>query len=248
MNPPRRPFVVAVLAVAFVAAACSGGGGEEASPTPTATSSPSAEAVIDTGEVVRFATPDDVELEGSIYGEGTTGVVLAHMRGRDRSTWAPFAAEAAAAGHHVLAFDFRGYGGSNGERDSSLDVDLIAAVRFLQSRDVSSVVVVGASMGATATINVAAQLDLAGAVAISAPDQFGALPALDVAANVGEPLLVVVAEADQPYADTALEIAAAAPATQLQVFDGNAHGTNLFGSHPDDLSRVLLSFIGDRLG
>ncbi len=95
-------------------------------------------------------------------------------------------------------------------------------------------------------VNVAGQLDLSGAVSISAPAEFLGLPALDVAVNVGEPLLVVAAEDDQPYADAAVGIADRAPASQLIFFDGNAHGTNLFDTHERELTNLLLSFLRDQ--
>ena len=64
---------------------------------------------------------------------GPRGLVLAHMRSRDRSTWDAFATAAAAEGIHVLTFDFRGYGASTGARDTALDTDLAAAVELLRS-------------------------------------------------------------------------------------------------------------------
>ncbi|MEM7287383.1 MAG: alpha/beta fold hydrolase [Actinomycetota bacterium] len=224
-------------------------------PTASATTEPDPEAsaaapdsAADVGtEIVRFTTGDGEQLEATVYGSGPRGLVLAHMRSRDRSTWDAFARTAAAEGLHVLAFDFRGYGGSTGARDTSLDVDLLAAVDLLVSRGADRVVVAGASMGGTAAINVAARADLAGVVSLSAPETFGTLPALDVAADVGEPLLIVTAEGDQPYADTAVALAEVAPVSQLQILGGRAHGTNLFADHEAVLTESLLSFITDRL-
>ncbi len=170
------------------------------------------------------------------------------MRGADRSTWEPFAATAAGNGFRVLTFDFRGYGGSDGERDTMLDVDLTAAVEHLQREGSESVMVMGASMGGTAAINVASKLDLAGAASLSAPAEFQGIPALDVADDVDEPLLLVVAEDDEPYAGAGVSISAAAPDGRLEILDGGAHGTNLFADHPNDLTMELLAFAGDPEG
>lgn len=197
---------------------------------------------------VRFTTADGETLEGAVYGSGDIGIVLAHMRGRDKSTWRPFAEAASAAGYRVLIFDFRGYGVSSGERDTNLDTDLIAAVQFLRSEGITNTVVMGASMGGTATVNVAAQLELSAAVSLSAPGNFQGLQATDVAGDVVEPLLVVAAENDQPYAADAQEIDAAAPASQLQILEGNAHGTNLFAEHDPALTELLLEFVRTRVG
>lgn len=256
MRRPSPVLAALLLTLALVASACSDDDTGESSPAPTTAASEtdpadaSATSVPGGGgttqsEVVEFSTSDGVLLEGTVYGEGSDGIVLAHMRGADRSTWEPFAQDAAADGFRVLTFDFRGYGGSGGERDTLLDVDLTAAVEYLQREGAESVIVMGASMGGTATINVASKLDLAGAASLSAPAEFQGLPALDVADDVDEPLLLVVAEDDEPYAGAAASILDAAPDGRLEVFDGGAHGTNLFSEYSDDLTAELLIFAGD---
>lgn len=248
-TPLRRRSVeraaAVVVAAAVLLSACSGDDPVDAVPPEASTIAvptlaPAPEA--DTREV-RFTTADGQELAGTVFGEGSIGVVLAHMRGRDRTTWFDFARRSAAAGHRTLAFDFRGYGGSTGTRDENLATDLSAAVDFLRADGAERIVVVGASMGGTAAVNVAAQFDVDAAVSLSAPASFGTLPAVDVAADVAEPLLVVVAEMDQPFADAAVLIDEAAPSSQLLVFDGSAHGTNLFAEHEAELTRLMLDFI-----
>lgn len=199
-------------------------------------------------DVIRFSTPDGEDLNATVFGEGEIGIVLAHMRGRDQSTWTDFARSAAAEGYQVLTFDFRGYGGSTGERDANLDVDLLAAVNTLADLGPTRIVVMGASMGATATVNLAARYDVAGVASLSAPANFQGLEAEGLASDVAEPLLVVVAEGDQPYADAAVAIDAGAPDSILEVFDGNAHGTNLFGEHEIALTGLLLDFVRTRVG
>lgn len=197
---------------------------------------------------VQFETPDGEVLAGAVFGEGQVGIVLAHMRGADKTTWYPFARNAAQAGYMALAFDFRGYGDSTGERDTDLDVDLITAVALLRSEGATSIVVMGASMGATATVNVASRLNLAAAVSISAPGEFIGLQATGVAGDVEEPLLIIAAENDHPYVDAAIEIDALAPITQLQILAGNAHGTNLFAQYDAELTMLLLDFVSARAG
>lgn len=219
---------------------------EPDSPTESA-EQPDDDAAVGVAErSVVITTPDDEQLSGTFFGEGEAGVVLAHMRGRDQTTWFEFARQAAAEDYLVLTFDFRGYGGSSGERDTALDVDLDAAVAAIRAEGTTRTVIIGASMGGTAVVNVAGQLDLSGAVSISAPAEFLGLPALDVAVNVGEPLLVVAAEDDQPYADAAVGIADRALASQLILFEGNAHGTNIFDTHERELTNLLLRFLRDR--
>ena len=253
-----RLFTALSLTLTLLATSCSGDdeAGDDAPTAPTGEASdegggsssataPPADGAV-TSEIVEFSTSDGVGLEGTIYGEGSNGIVLAHMRGADRSTWASFAELAAAEGFRVLTFDFRGYGGSDGDRDTSLDVDLTAAVEHLERQGADSVVVMGASMGGTATVNVASELDLAGIVSLSAPAEFLGLPALDVATAVAEPTMFIAAADDQPYADAASAMSEATPdLRRLSIVDGSAHGTNLFSEYEEDMNGWLLGFAAD---
>ncbi len=196
------------------------------------------------GPVV-IVTPDGESLTAEVFApEGVTrgGVVLAHMRGANKETWFEFARTLAAEGYTAVAFDFRGYGGSSGERDTDLDVDITAVVDFLRSAGMDRVFVMGASMGGTATIFEGSQLDLAGVVSLSGPSSFAGLDALSAAAAIDEPALFVAAESDSPYADHAREMAEAAGA-EVVILSGHSHGTNLFGDHGPELTDLLLDFL-----
>lgn len=237
---PGDAAPAATVAEAGSATEPSGDADSDAAPSDEADGVPSA------GVAVRFTTPDGQDLAGTMYGDGPTGVVLAHMRGRDQGTWADFAAEAAAAGHRVLTFDFRGYGQSTGTRDTELTTDLRAAIALMAREDIDRIVVIGASMGGTAAVNVAADAELAGVVTLSAPSNFMGLEAAGVAGDVGEPLLAIAAEDDAPYADDAVAITDAALTPILEILPGAAHGTNLFAEHGDALTDLLLEFIAAR--
>lgn len=63
---------------------------------------------------VTFTTEDGVQLGGYLVGEGSRGVVLAHMYPTDQTSWFAYAEELAQPGYLVLTFDFRGYGESQG--------------------------------------------------------------------------------------------------------------------------------------
>ena len=97
MHRSVRVFVSVLLAL--VASACSGD--DEAA---TATTLPAGGGAFES-DVVEFSTPDGAGLVGTEFspgdgGGGTEGIVLAHMRGVDRSTWTPFAEVAAGNGFH----------------------------------------------------------------------------------------------------------------------------------------------------
>jgi len=109
----------------------------------------------------RFATADGIELVGDVRGEGTAGVLLAHMYPADRTSWSEFAELLAQEGFHVLAMDFRGHGDSGGTRDTSQTwQDVLAGVDELRRRGAVRVVVIGASMGGTAALVAASRAEL----------------------------------------------------------------------------------------
>ena len=103
-------------------------------------------------KAVSFPTEDGGVVYADVYGESDRGIVLAHGGRFNKESWGKQAQTLASAGFRVLAFDFRGYGKSQGPGDSApmsapLHLDVLAAVRYLRKTGANSVSVVGGSMG-----------------------------------------------------------------------------------------------------
>tara|TARA_Y100000739_G_C20365070_1_gene354016 strand:+ start:156 stop:632 length:477 start_codon:yes stop_codon:yes gene_type:complete len=142
-----------------------------------------------------------------------------------------------------MTFDFRGYGKSTGTRDTRMDRDLEAAVAYVRAKGAKQVILIGASMGGTAAIEIAAEIDVQGVAALSPPTSFGRINALGAVSSMLIPLLLIVAENDPPFTSSAREIETAAAATQFLELPGQEHGTNLYSAHIDQVSGILLTFI-----
>ena len=109
-------------------------------------------AVSQAQKAVSFPTADGGVVSADLYGAGERGVVLAHGGRFNKGSWEKQAQALAAAGFRVLAIDFRGYGQSRGPGQSDpmnapLQLDVLAAVRYLRKTGAKTVSVVGASMG-----------------------------------------------------------------------------------------------------
>jgi pimeloyl-ACP methyl ester carboxylesterase len=103
-------------------------------------------------KTVSFPTEDGGVVYADLYGEGDRAVVLAHGGPFNKESWAKQAQTLASAGFRVLAFDFRGYGKSQGPGQSDvfsapLHLDVLASVRYLRKSGAKTVAVVGGSMG-----------------------------------------------------------------------------------------------------
>ena len=88
------------------------------------------------------------------------------MRPDDQRSWFAFANRLADEGYLVLTYDFRGYcpGGEGGCSQGDLQVsaiwqDVLGAMDFVRSEGATSVALVGASMGGTASLVAAGQQD-----------------------------------------------------------------------------------------
>jgi len=181
---------------------------------------------------VAFEATDGTPLRGYLFGKGPTGVILAHMYPADQKSWFPVARNLAKEGYLALTFDFRGYGESGGEKViAEIDRDMEGAYRFLRPK-VKKVFLVGASMGGTAAIRVAAGNPTAGVVSLSAPMAFRGLDAREAIRKITVPCLFVAAEGDGSAATAAREFnnAAKSPERLLLIVPGPEHGTRLFDS------------------
>lgn len=215
---------------------------QAAQPTP----SPS----LSEGEVT-FTTEDSFQLSGTVFGKGTTAVVLAHMMPTDQTSWQPFAQVLAEKGFPALTFDFRGYGQSGGDVDySALDKDARAAIAFLRDHGFTRIVCIGASMGGLACGKVSHEPDLAGLVIISSPRTMESVRAsLQITrsdlTDLTYPKLFITSKDDWPFSGDAKSLHRwSSDPKELKVFSGLAHGTELFDTeHADEFRDLLMNFV-----
>ncbi len=190
---------------------------------------------------VSFRNADNLKLTGKLFGQGRVGVVLAHMYPADATSWYPAARKIAAAGYMALAFNFRGYGGSEGQKViPKTPADIDAARRFLKSRGARQFAFVGASMGGTASIVAAETQNPMAVVSISAPLRFLGLDAVPSTTHVNRPVLIMAAKDDPSGAFDALQqLSRDLPNPVTKVYSGDAHGTDLLEARPGAVDEIL---------
>ncbi len=235
------PLCLSLLTVAAAACANKAVAPEQLTPLPTDTTA------VDIGD-------GDITLTGRLFGGGNgTLVILSHMRQNDETAWFPFAEELAGKGYAALTFNFRGYDGSGGDQDyDKLDEDLEAVINYVRGTGKERIFLVGASMGATTSLVVGENENLAGIVAISPPAQFDSQDALMAVPNVTAPKLFIASEEDAPALEFDDLFTAAAEPKEEEVYPGNAHGTDLFdpSKNPEAVSveERILSFLQEQGG
>jgi pimeloyl-ACP methyl ester carboxylesterase len=224
---------------AFALAACGGPGAPDLSGS----------------RAVTFESRDGVALEGRLFGDGTTAVVLSHMRPADQRSWFAFANRLADEGYLVLTYDFRGYcpGGDGGCSKGDLQIseiwqDVLGAMEFVRSQGATTVALVGASMGGTASLVAAGRegSDVAVVVTLSAPASIEGLSA-DAALlqRVGANKLFIAGVGDASAAASAEELdEIAPPPKRLELVPADDHGTDLLtGSRGEAIQRLIETYL-----
>jgi len=235
----RIAAVVLSATVLAAVAACSSDdgadGGGSPSPSPSAAAKPlvGAGCVADAagGTQVRFG--DDDYLAGVVRGSGTTGIVLAHEYESDACNWLPYAKKLADLGYTTLAFDFAGNGASDlANGTQSNDADVKEAAAYLRAHGATKIVLMGASMGAQASLNDAADVRPEAVVSLSSPWSFGNEVVDPSKVTVPVLLMAGTTDSDGGFADSAKLIAAKAPSKHktVKLVDSSEHGTSLLRS------------------
>jgi len=202
-------------------------------------------------EVVTFATADGGRIYADLYRGGDHGVVLAHGGRFDKESWRDQARVLQRAGFRVLAIDFRGYGRSRGPEESGdryegVQLDVLAAVRYLRDNGAARVSVVGGSFGGWAA---------ARAAAIAEPGEIDRLvllahsPIEHPERMQGRKLFVIAR--DDPRADGSPRLPAirdqyarARDPKQLVILEGSAHAQHIFATDQGErLMQVILEFL-----
>jgi uncharacterized protein len=237
--------LVALLGMLVLLAGC-----DLAAATPTAVPPPSPTLVPPTPtrapppppRDASFVTEDGVTLKATLYGSGTTAVVLSHMNRSNRGTWKPLAERLAAQGYLVLAYDFRGQGESDGRNSpTKIDTDLHAAVAFARAQGATMVALGGASLGGMATGLVATQEQAAAFFIMSSPRSALGVNVTDDLLQSAAAKLFLNTEGDLYNADIHQMYAVAAPPKEEQYYPGQAHGVEMFAQDfgPTVLDRIV---------
>ncbi|MBB5873942.1 pimeloyl-ACP methyl ester carboxylesterase [Allocatelliglobosispora scoriae] len=230
----RRLGTVAVALAAL--AACSSPAEPVPTPSPSAlaTAAPAGLAcpdLVQGGTVVAFGAPGEHNLAGVVMGDGPAGVILAHQSNGSVCQWLPFAKTLAERGLRAFAFDMNG-GASSAYSGATVAQDVATATAYLRGQGVTSVVLVGASMGGAAVISAAAAITppVDGVVSVSGAPTWTGIDPLAAAGKLAVPALFLCAKGDAAFADAATAFDAAVPKGvdhKLVIVDDVGHGVAL---------------------
>ena len=245
-------LVLAGITFAFILVACGSpapAAHTVATPTPTLGITPTPTIPAVPSHLVHFSTSDNVQLGGLLYGQGKTAVICSHMLGTDKSIWSEsgMPQRLALHGYQVLAYDFRGYGDSvaEGIRHNSNynDADLRAAITFMRQQGATKIILLGASMGGTASLIVASSIPVDAVITLSAPQNF--LPSVTDAQvkAIQAPKLFVNSQDDDYASETMHMYEIASQPKELKMYTGRDHGTALFDDQSVDLTQRILAFV-----
>lgn len=227
-----------------------------------------------TATSVAFVTDDDLRLEGWFVGPqavptGQTVIVFNGNAG-NRADRAPLAAALARAGHAVLLFDYRGYGGNPGlPSESGLLRDARAALQAVLGRDdvdPDRVVYFGESIGTGVAVQLAAERP-PHALILRSPftslvdvgrHHYPILPvawllrdrfaSIDRITRVGAPLLVIAGTDDAivPFEESEALYDAALEPKWLATIEGADHNDPALFAGRDVLAAILRFLDGVR--
>jgi dienelactone hydrolase len=198
-------------------------------------------------EDVSIPTPDGETLEATVVGDGPLGLVIAHGSNANREHWFEAGGELALTGDFtVVMLNLRGYQGSTGTARTNQDVDILAAVDWLEAeRGVNSAALMGSSMGATSVLVAASQRPetITSVVALSPPRQSASMDAMAAVPTITMPVRLFVAEGDEVFVETTTALAVAL-SIEPRIMEGSGHGTGMFADNPELLDEIA-TFLHD---
>ncbi len=231
LRPLTAALPALLLALLLLAPACGGDAADDA-PSADRRGERRPDATVFT-----WQSSDGVEIEAELRRGGDEWVLLGHQFTGSRRDWDQMVDGFAERGYTVLIWDFRCHGesGCNTEDDSKREAtqdiwrEWEAAFDYAVANGARRIHAGGASMGGTSLIQVAADRDdVASIFAISSPNRFQGLDALEHYDRVTVPMLFIVGAGDKAAPDFSQRYfdRAAGPA-RLDVLNTDLHGNTL---------------------
>jgi dienelactone hydrolase len=188
-----------------------------------------------------------------VKGEPAPAILLLHMRGKDKSSWGGMADKLVEEGYAVIAIDLRGHGESRDPNGHSIALsalqdqdyqnmlfDVAAAHEYIaRQRGVDSerLGIIGASIGANlGLLYCARDRRVRTVVALSPGLDYRSLRPVEAMEGVDKRAVYLVASRKDLGSATACETLSKSGhpdgVRSVRLFDGSAHGTDLFAAQP----------------
>ena len=216
------PWPPLLLLAALALAACGGGSDGNSDPPE------------DASELITLQSNDGLRFQAEVRGAGDEWVLLGHQFAGRGSDWEPMAIGFAERGYRVLSWDFRCHGDSacrsEALRDATVDIwrEWEAALDYAVRQGARTIHAGGASMGGTSLVVAADRSDIVSIFAISSPNHFQGLDALEDYDQVTAPKLFVVGAGDTAAPDSSQRFHEAATGpSRLEVLETELHGNRL---------------------
>lgn len=210
---------------------------------------------------VAFSTTDGFALRATMHRVSDVsppGLILVHSLGADRARWVRFADSAARSGYMSIAYDIRGHGESRQRKGEPVSfrsfsasdwkaavADIAAAKKVLLEAGASpeNIAIVGASIGANlALLYAVGDPQIQAVVLLSPGEEYRGLasePPMKIFRE--RPVLVMAAEGDTYSAASSAKLKELSPGfSELRIYPGSAHGTDLLDAQADATGQILL--------
>ena len=206
-------------------------------------------------EATTRAAADDTALVADFYpaSDDAPALILLHMLNSRRGAWDPLIPDLQAAGYAILNVDMRGHGDSGGTQDwDAIIADMAGWDDWLAQDERAGgagLAFIGGSIGANvALISCAESNDCRGAVALSPGlDYRGVKPEAALVDGLAERTALLVASQADASSSVAIRqmFLNAKGDVSARMYPGRAHGTRLFDSRYDRVSRLILAWLAE---
>ena len=208
------------------------------------------------GETITRVADEGVALVADFHpaAEGAPVIMLLHMLNSNRAAWDPLIPDLSAAGYALLNIDMRGHGDSGGAQDwDAIIHDAAIGWRgWLAENEhigAGGLALIGGSIGANVALISCAQVEICrGAIALSPGlDYRGVKPEAALVDGLADRAALLVAAQQDASSSTAIRqmFLKAKGDVSARLYRGRAHGTRLFDSAYDSVSRLILGWLDE---